>query len=332
MKFYLAPLEELTGFVYRNAYHDFFHPMDKYFAPFIAAKQNEGKQFCKKERIDILPENNKHLYMVPQILTNSSEDFLRTVKAIRQFGYEEVNLNLGCPSKPVVNRGRGSGFLDKREELRRFLDEIFSGTDMKISIKTRICRYDPDEIGPLMEIYNQFPIEELIIHPRVQKEFYSGTPHKDAFLKAYQMRKHPLSYNGDIFQKEDYEKLVEEFPQIDSVMLGRGALVNPGLVGSICGKDEISLETWKKFLERLCEDYLELYCDTERALHKMKEIWCYIRFSFFEVDIWNEKMKYVKCLDEYRELVEAFLDDYPARPKSTFHGNYKQRGISAKEI
>lgn len=330
MKFYLAPLEELTGFVYRNAYHDFFHPMDKYFAPFIAAKQNEGKQFCKKERIDILPENNKSLYLVPQILTNSSEDFIRTAKAIREFGYEEVNLNLGCPSKPVVNRGRGSGFLAKREELLRFLDAIFSGTDMKISIKTRIGRYDPEEIGPLMEIYNQFPMEELIIHPRVQKEFYSGTPHKEAFLTAYQMRNQSLGYNGDIFQKGDYEKLMLEFPEIDNVMLGRGVLVNPGLLGSICGEEDVSIVKWKAFLDRVCADYLELYQDSERALHKMKELWCYIRFSFFAYDIWNEKMKYVKTLEEYQEIIEDFLENYPVKPQSTFYGNYKQRGISGK--
>ncbi len=332
MKFYMAPLEELTGFVYRNAYHDFFHPMDKYFAPFIAAKHNEGRQFCKKERKDILPEHNKNLYLVPQILTNSSEHFLRTAKAIGEFGYEEVNLNLGCPSKQVVNRGRGSGFLSKREELYRFLDEIFSGTDMKISIKTRIGHYDPEEIGPLMDIYNEFPLEELIIHPRVQREYYSGTPHKEAFSTAYEKANQPLSYNGDIFRKEDFEKLLREFPNLDSVMFGRGVLVNPGLVGSICGEEAPSIEKWKSFLERVCQDYLELYQDSKRALHKMKELWCYVRFSFFEYDIWNEKMKYVQTLEDYQRMVEDFLGNYPAKPKSTFYGNYKQRGISQKEI
>lgn len=331
MKFYLAPLEELTGFVYRNAYHDFFHPMDKYFAPFIAAKQNEGRQFCKKERKDILPENNQHLYLVPQILTNSSEDFIRTAKAIREFGYEEVNLNLGCPSKPVVNRGRGSGFLAKREELLHFLDEIFQGIDMKISIKTRIGRYDPEEIGPLMDIYNQFPLEELIIHPRVQKEFYSGVPHKDAFWAAYQKKNQPLSYNGDIFRKEDYQELLREFPKIDSVMLGRGVLVDPALVGRICGDQEPSMEVWKAFIHRLCEDYQNTCISSERALYKMKEIWCYLRFSFFEQDIWNDKMKYVATLEEYQRVADEFLENYPAKPQSTFRGNYKQRGISAKE-
>ena len=149
-------------------------------------------------------------------------------------------------------------------------------------------------------------------------------------MTAYQMRKQPLGYNGDIFQKEDYEKILQEFPMIDSVMLGRGVLVNPGLLGTICGEEEVSIAVWKAFLERVCADYMELHQDPQRALHKMKELWCYIRFSFFESDIWNEKMKYVTSLEEYREIVEEFLEQYPTAPKSTFVGNYKQRGISVK--
>ena len=130
MKIYMAPLEEVTEYIYRNAYHAFFSPMDKYFAPFIAAKQNKGRLFNYKEKKNILPENNQGLYLVPQILTNNSEDFLRTVKGLEEYGYTEVNLNLGCPSRPVVNGGRGSGFLDKREALDRFLNEIFEGENI----------------------------------------------------------------------------------------------------------------------------------------------------------------------------------------------------------
>lgn len=331
MKFYLAPLEELTGFIYRNTYHKFFQPMDKYFAPFIAAKQNEGRQLNRKEKADILPENNKGLYLVPQILTNSSVDFIRTAKALMEYGYEEVNLNLGCPSKPVVNRGRGSGFLSHTEELKRFLDRIFSELDIKISIKTRIGHYDPEEFGPLMEIYNQFPLEELIVHPRVQKEFYSGIPHKDVFGMAYEKHNSPLGYNGDIFRKEDYQKLLEDFPDIDSVMLGRGVLVNPGLLGEIKQDTMLDLMQLKCFVESLCEAYLEYSVDEKRAMYKMKEIWCYLRFLFGESNIW-EKIKSVNTMDAYKEVQEEFFGASSVTPQNCFQGNYKQRGCKKGSV
>ena len=122
MRNYMAPLEEVTGYVFRNAYHAYFYPFDKYFAPFVAAKEQKGRLFNYKERNDILPENNRGIILIPQILTNNSEAFIRTARGMREYGYEEINLNLGCPSKTVVNGGRGSGFLQDREGLRKFLD------------------------------------------------------------------------------------------------------------------------------------------------------------------------------------------------------------------
>ena len=318
MKIYMAPLEEVTEYIYRNAYHAFFSPMDKYFAPFIAAKQNKGRLFNYKEKKNILPENNQGLYLVPQILTNNSEDFLRTVKGLEEYGYTEVNLNLGCPSRPVVHGGRGSGFLDKREALDRFLNEIFEGTQVKISVKTRVGRYEPEEIGPLMDIFCQYPLEELIIHPRVQQDFYKGRPRKSAFREAYKRQNMPLIYNGDIFTEEDYKQVALEFPKIDGVMLGRGVLADPGLTGKIRGEEPVSMKQWKGFLERLYEEFTRTAVNEEKALFKLKEIWCYLRYSFPEMDVWNESLKRSRTLEEYRNAVETLLEQYPGVPKGSY--------------
>ena len=47
---------------------------------------------------------------------------------------------------------------------------------MKISVKTRIGMESPEECGPLLEIFCRYPISELIVHPRVQKDGYRNTP------------------------------------------------------------------------------------------------------------------------------------------------------------
>lgn len=325
MKIYMAPLEEITGYVYRNAYHKYFSPMDKYFAPFISAKQQDGKLFSRRERNDILPENNEGLYLVPQILTKSSEDFIRTAKALKTYGYEEVNINLGCPSKPVVTRGRGSGFLDKREELTVFLDEIFMKLDMKISVKTRLGHWDPEEIGPLMEIYNQFPLKELIIHPRIQTDFYKGKPRMDHFTSAYLVRRASMCYNGDIFTEEDCLNIIEQFPNIDSVMIGRGVLADPSLTGKIKGRKETTKEQWIGFLQKLREDYQQISIDDEKTLFKMKEVWAYLRFSFPEMDVWNDTIKKIPDLHTYDKKVMEFMEQYPSMPGGPF-GSIKTNG------
>lgn len=108
MRYYLAPMEGITTWIYRNAYHQYFRPMDKYFTPFLVPHTNGS--FSHKEKNEILPEHHPGQNLIPQIMTNRAEDFVRTAEALQAFGYKEVNLNLGCPSGTVVSKGRGGRF------------------------------------------------------------------------------------------------------------------------------------------------------------------------------------------------------------------------------
>lgn len=207
--------------------------MDKYFTPFLSPHTKRG--FNAKELAEILPENNKGMRLVPQILTNRAEDFLGTAEKLTYYGYGEINLNLGCPSKTVVSKGRGSGFLADPEGLDRFLDEIYSKAKVKISIKTRIGKDDPEEFLGLLKIYNRYPAEELIIHPRIQTDFYKNKPNLEMFEEAVRTSRIDLCYNGDICSKEDAGMIQNRFPSVDTCMIGRGIIENPGLLSEIEG-------------------------------------------------------------------------------------------------
>ena len=241
MKYYLAPMEGITGYIYRNSYNKYFNNIDKFFTPFITP--NTSKSFKTKELRDLLPENNEGLNVVPQILTNDSEGFISTAKKLKDLGYNEINLNLGCPSGTVVSKYRGSGFLAKREELDKFLDEIFKMDDMKISIKTRIGKDKPEEFYELINIYNKYPLEELIIHPRTREDFYGNKPNLEIFKDALSLSKSSVCYNGDIFTVKDYNNFIDCFPSVEKIMIGRGILANPGLLDDI--KESKSLDKEK---------------------------------------------------------------------------------------
>ena len=167
-QFYFAPLEGITTYIYRNLHHQKFGSMDKYFTPFVSPTSNHD--FKSRAKKDVIPEHNQGIPVVPQILSNRSDEFVYTASRLIEYGYHEINLNLGCPSGTVVSKGRGSGFLAKPEELDRFLDDIFSQCEVPISVKTRLGRYSPDEFPDLLEIYNRYPIEELTIHPRIRDD------------------------------------------------------------------------------------------------------------------------------------------------------------------
>lgn len=307
MKYYLAPMEGITGYIYRNAYEKFFHNIDKYFTPFIVP--NQSRSLKTKELRDILPENNQGMNIVPQILTNDSEGFIVTAKKLKQLGYNEVNLNLGCPAGTVVSKNRGSGFLALRDELDRFLEEIYKIEDMKISIKTRIGKDTPEEFYKLIEIYNKYPLEELIIHPRTREDFYGNTPNLKMFKESLSLSKHSICYNGDIFTTENYCEIVKEFPGIDKVMLGRGVLANPGLIGEIKENNFISKEILKEFHDEIFENYTILLNEDKNAMYRMKELWGYMSHIFTDNKKYYKKIKKAQKAKDYREAVSRLFEE-----------------------
>lgn len=307
MKYYLAPMEGITGYIYRNAYEKFFHNIDKYFTPFIVA--NKSKSLKTKELRDVLPENNKNMNIVPQILTNDSEDFIVTSKRLEQLGYNEVNLNLGCPSGTVVSKNRGAGFLALRDELDRFLEEIFTLNNMKISIKTRIGKDSSDEFYELIKIYNKYPLEELIIHPRTRNDFYGNKPNLDVFKDTLSLSKAEVCYNGDIFTANNYNNLVKEFPKVRKVMLGRGILANPGLIGEIKEGTFIDKKVLKEFHDEILNNYIELFKEEKNAIFRMKELWGYMIYIFSDNKKYAKKIKKAQKLREYNEAVSSLFQE-----------------------
>ena len=305
MKLYLAPLEGITSYIYRKALYQCFDGFDKYFIPFIRAKQNLN--FSGREKKDISPENNSGMYAVPQILTRNADDFLRTANQLKEYGYQEVNLNLGCPSKTVVTKGCGAGFLARPEELEQFLDRIYSKTDMKISVKTRLGMEDAEEFPRLMEIYNRFPMEELIIHPRVQKDFYNNTPNLEAFGEALAISKNPVCYNGDIFTLNSYNKIINEFPKVNKVMLGRGILANPGLIGEIKNNEFANKEIIKMFHDEIFENYTILLNEDKNAMYRMKELWGYMSHIFTNNKKYYKKIKKAQKAIDYKNAVNSLF-------------------------
>lgn len=307
MKFYLAPLEGITGFTYRNSYNRIFNNIDKYFTPFIVP--NTSKSLKTRELRDILPENNRNINVVPQILTNDSEGFINTSRKLQELGYNEINLNLGCPSGTVVSKNRGSGFLAKLEELDIFLDEIFKMDDIKISVKTRIGKDSPEEFYNIVKVYNKYPIHELIIHPRTRQDFYGNKPNLEVFKDGLTLSTNPVCYNGDIFTAEDYTKIEKAFPELNTVMLGRGILANPGLVGLIKDNIQLDKKLLKAFHDELLDNYMELYRDKNIAMLRMKELWSYMLYIFSDNKKYGKKIKKSQDLNDYKSGVFTLFEE-----------------------
>ncbi len=301
MKLFFAPLEGITTYTFRNTHFEMFGGVDSYFAPFINPSDNE--KVSKKGFRDILPENNGDTPVTVQVLTSNSESFLKFSEKVKPLGYDEININIGCPASTVVRKGRGSGFLKTPDAMDEFFSEIFDKTDMKVSVKTRIGYSSPDEFPRLMEIYNKYPIECLTVHPRTREMLYNGECDMNAFSLAYNVSKRALCYNGDIRTAEDFHGITQSFPNICAVMLGRGAVANPAIFREIRGGEKLSTDELVAFSRKLSEKYIKVLGSEVFTLHKLKEVWIYAIRNFPEETKLAKEIKKATTLSDFMSAI-----------------------------
>lgn len=324
MKIYFAPLEGITGYVFRNAYEKYYGGIDKYFTPFISP--HTKKMMDTREKRDILPENNQGLYIVPQVLTNKAEDLIDICKQLKEeYGYEEINLNLGCPSKTVTTKGKGSGFLEYPDQMEEFFDRFFKASDVKLSIKTRIGYWEVEEAERLLHLYERFPFEEVIIHPRLGSEMYKGTPHYDVFESYLDRTKHSLCYNGDINSLEELQGLDNKWENCNKFMLGRGLIARPNMLqtqlfyenlenGYHAKEQNVTTQlaqeertTFLAFHDEILAGYDAYMSGDRNTLFKMKELWTWWAVMFPGQEKVLKQIKKANNLREYKQLVKSLI-------------------------
>ena len=319
MHIYFAPLEGITTYPYRNLHHKYFGGVEKYFTPFLAPGPEQGMSV--KEMRDVLPENNAGIPVVPQILTNRAGDFLLASKKLLEMGYREINLNLGCPSGTVTAKKKGSGFLLYPDDLDRFFDEVFSDAAVRngeflVSVKTRIGKNEVEEWPELMQVYNRYPIHELTVHPRIQKEFYKGTPHLDVFTDILKESRNPVVYNGDLFTVEKVKEFREKFPTVGTVMIGRGLIRNPALAEMILQEETEPeadiLPRIREFHDALFEHYRETMSGDRNLLFRMKDLWSYMLAEVPDSEKLAKKIRKSQHVPEYLAAVEEVFARWDA--------------------
>ncbi len=300
---YFAPLEGITTYLYRRVHQKYFSGVDKYFTPFLAVNQNH--RFKQREKNEFLPEENPTL-PVPQFLTKSPGDFLWGIETLLRYGYQEINLNTGCPSATVVTKGKGAGMLSEPDKLNVFFSEVFAKKpkESRISIKTRIGMTSVSEWERLLEIWNRYPFYEIIIHPRLREDYYDHEPRMDVFRRCISDCKTPVCYNGEIRCRTEYEHFRLMFPEVSTVMIGRGLIANPALAREIKGGEPLRIDELKSFHDEIFDGYTEIMAGERDVLFKMKDLWTYMSRMFNDREAVLKRIRRSKDFSEYRVAVD----------------------------
>jgi tRNA-dihydrouridine synthase len=279
---YFAPLQESTDFVYRKAHAFHFGGIDKYFSPYLLV-QKDGT--LKKSHLrDTAPENCTGYHLVPQIMAGNSNDFLFQAKFLIDLGYQEINWNLGCPYPMVTGKGMGSGLLPFPEKISEILDQSLPQLTCRISVKLRSGLNSPEEIFQVIPVLNQYPLSEVILHPRIAKQLFTGTPDRELFEKVAALISHPLVYNGDIGTMEGFQEVGKIFESVTNWMIGRGMLKNPFLALEIKGIQLPAriekIEVFERFHGEILGNYAAMLSGQGHLITRMTKFWEYFCFQF----------------------------------------------------
>ena len=296
---WLAPLHGITSYTFRNTLCRHFGGIDCFMAPFLPT-QPAGK-FRPKIWQDITPENNTALPLVPQLMGNRPEQFVETMQMLNeQFGYERFNTNIGCPSSPVVRHHRGCGLMPNPELVEQIVAEVTGKTPFRLSLKMRLGLHSADEGRNILKRLNNYPIDFLVIHPRLGDNLYEGNPDLALFEEFCHLTKHRIVYSGDVFTVEDYQKLSERFPQVSAWMLGRGLLRNPFLAEEIKNQEtDDKRSRFFAFYQDLTETLLPIRGESG-TLANLKELWHY--FAHF-THTSDEELQQLLRICDFREFV-----------------------------
>ena len=317
MNIYFAPMEGLTDSIYRRLHHEFFPGVDCYFTPFFSPTVH--RSLTAREERELPPAEALGCPVVPQLLTKNPRDFLWMAGVCRDRGYQQVNLNLGCPSGTVVAKKKGSGFLGLPEQLDVFFDQVFSaGLEIKISVKTRVGLNDPDAWPDLAAIFDRYPISLLIVHPRIRRDFYREPVRLEAFQYAADHIHLPLCYNGDLNTPQDCQDILTRFPTVDRLMLGRGLVANPALVRELAGGPALTKNELLEFFHRLTEAYRQVLFGDHAVLGKCKELWFYTGCLFTNPEKYLKAMRKAKTLTDFTLAVDALFRDQDLKPGGHF--------------
>ncbi len=299
----LAPLRGVTGCAFRTVFCRHFAGLSRAVAPFIPTVR--GGRVKPALLRELLPERNAALPVIPQVIGKDAADLTIMLEALRGLGYRRADLNAGCPWPMVARKGRGAGLLVDADNLRRMLDAGCAAMPNGFSIKVRLGLKTSDLLAQRMELFNDYPLCEVAIHPRTAQQMYEGHVDLAAFAACRKLCRHPVVFNGDIRTAADGVFLRARHPDIDHWMIGRGLLADPFLVERLRGATgPRDLRRLKAFLDDLLEAFIAESHGEKQVLGRFKELWEYLAPSLSHDGLLWKRIRLCHRLDEYRRTVD----------------------------
>jgi len=300
--FWLAPMAGITDICFRQL-------MDEMNAGVLISELVSAKGLFynseKTKKMMRVHPDSKSITGI-QLFGESAEDIIRASELVESTGAHFVDINLGCPVKKVVKKGCGAALLRDPVYLENFLSTIKKGIRLPLTVKMRTGWSEEElTIHECVKAAYNSGCEWVAIHGRTRTQGYEGKADWNLIAEVKEKAKLPIIGNGDIRSAEQARKRLEE-SKVDAVMIGRGALRNPGIFNECIGlnNDRSCLKIIRRYQKSLKE-----YYDTRFSLILLRKFSAWLAFGNPGAAKFRKNMFECITTAEVMEKVEAFFQN-----------------------
>ncbi|OUT70326.1 MAG: tRNA dihydrouridine synthase DusB [Synechococcus sp. TMED19] len=168
-----------------------------------------------------------------QLFDHRPEAMAEAARRAEAAGAFLIDINMGCPVKKIAKKGGGSGLIREPQLAMRIVSAVAAAVQVPVTVKTRLgwCGTDADPIGWCQQLQDA-GAQLLTLHGRTREQGFKGQADWGAIAAVKQALSIPVIANGDINSPDDARRCLEQ-TGADGVMVGRGSMGAPWLVGQI---------------------------------------------------------------------------------------------------
>jgi tRNA-dihydrouridine synthase B len=271
----------------------------------------DGLAYETKKTLEMLRFHKSEQPNILQLFGKKLEHFKEAVKMAEDLGFSGVDINMGCPARKVVNSMHGSALIKTPDLAFKIVETCVKNTKLPVSVKTRLGWSDDSGLLEFTKGLENAGAQMITIHGRTSRQWFSGIAD---WKPIYEVKKHlkiPVTGNGDIFTVEDALKKIDG---LDGIMVGRGAVGNPWLLGEISvalkanGRKKIiprpeSFDGMKKTIMDHARFNVELYGE-DRGVREMRKIFGMYIKGFPGAAKFRSKLVLVNTLKEAKDILD----------------------------
>ena len=302
---FLGPMAGVTDLSYRILCREL--GCDLTYTEMVSAKALLYKNKNTEVLLKTVPQDHPCAMQIfgsdPDIMAGMGE------YAVNKWGYEIVDVNMGCPVPKVVNNHEGSALMKNPQLVEKILSTMVKRISKPVTVKIR-RGFDEDNINAveIAKIAENCGVAAIAVHGRTREQYYSGNADWNIIKEVKEAVNIPVIGNGDIVDGESAKKMMDE-TGCDGVMVARAARGNPWIFNEI----NTFLETGQKIEKPSLQEVVDMIIRHGEMLVDLKGEYTGIREMRKHVAWYTAGMKHsaklraaVNVTASYEEL-EALL-------------------------